>query len=235
MNEVGGNHLVFGVPEDPLEVGLAGLLHGGADLLVAGGHSRLDGQVDHGDGRCRHAEGHSGELALHFGTDQSNGLGRACGRGDDVDGCRAPTLPVLLRGTVHGLLGGRVAVNGGHEPFLNPEAFIEENMNNRCQAVGGAAGVGDDAVLGDIEFVIVDPHHDRDVLILGRCGDDDLLGTRCDMALCFLSFREKSRGLDHHVHAEILPRKSRGALLHGKALDLVSVDHEGVVLFHVGG
>ncbi len=54
-----------GVAEDALQVGLAGLLHGGADFLEAGVLGGLDGEVDDGDGRGRHAEGHAGELALH--------------------------------------------------------------------------------------------------------------------------------------------------------------------------
>src|SRR5437773_45557 len=36
MDEIGRNHLIFGVSENPLEIRLAGLLHGGADFLVTG-------------------------------------------------------------------------------------------------------------------------------------------------------------------------------------------------------
>ena len=35
--EVGGNDLLVGVAEDALELALAGLLHGRADLIVGGG------------------------------------------------------------------------------------------------------------------------------------------------------------------------------------------------------
>ena len=93
----------------------------------------------------------------------------------------APALPVLLARAVDGLLGGGVGVDGGHEAFLEAEAFLEQHMDERRQAVGGAGGVGNDVVLGRIVLVVVHAHHDRDVLVLGRGGDDDLLGAggRC--------------------------------------------------------
>ena len=56
VDEVRGDHLVGRVGEDALEISLAGVLHRGADFLVAGVLHGLDREIDHGDGRRRHAE-----------------------------------------------------------------------------------------------------------------------------------------------------------------------------------
>ena len=123
-------------------------------------------------------------------------------------------------------------MHGGHETLLDAEAFLQEDVDDGCEAVGGAAGVGDDAVLGDIKLLVVDAHDDGDVLVLGGCGDDDLLGAGGDVALGLLALGEESGRLDHDIDAEFLPGKSGGAFLHGEALDLVAIHHEGVVLFN---
>ena len=141
------DHFVGRVGEDALEVGLAGLLHGGADFLVARLLHGLDGEVDDGDGRRRHAEGHAGELALHFRANQADGLRGAGGGRDDVDRRAAAALPVLLGRAVHGLLRGGVAVDRGHQAFLDAEAFLEQHVDDRREAVRRAARVGDDVVL----------------------------------------------------------------------------------------
>ena len=235
VDEVAGNDLVLGVAEDALEVGLAGLLHGGADLLVAGGLGSLNGEVDDGNGRGRHAEGHSGELALHLGADKGNGLRGSGGGGDDVDRCGAAALPVLLGRTVDGLLGGGVAVHGGHETLLDAESFLEEDVDDGCEAVGGAAGVRDDAVLGDVELLVVHAHDDGDILVLGRSGDDHLLGSGGEVTLCLLALGEETSRLDDDIDVEILPGKGSRSFLDGEALDLVAVDYQSVVLGNLGG
>src|SRR5262249_40160673 len=149
--------------EDVLEIGRAGLLHGGADLFVAGALHRADGEVDTRDSRSGHAEGHTSELAFHFGADQADGPGGAGGAGDDVDGGAAASLPVFLAGTVHGFLRGGVAVDGGHEALFDAKAFFQKHMHHGSQAVGGATGVGDDVVIGRIVFVMVHAHDDGNV------------------------------------------------------------------------
>ena len=50
-----------------------------------------------------------------------------------------------------------------HEPFLDTEAFLEEHMNNRREAVRGATGVGNDVVLGGVVLIVIHPHYNRDV------------------------------------------------------------------------
>ena len=125
-------------------------------------------------------------------------------------------------------------MHGRHETLLDSESFLQEDMNHWSKAVGGAAGVGNDAVLGDVKFIVVHAHHDGDVLVLGRCGDDDLLGAGSDVPLGLLALGKESRGLDDNIDIEIFPRKSSRPLLHGKALDLVTVYHEHVILSNFG-
>lgn len=57
-------------------------------------------------------ESHTGELAVEFRDDLSDGLGGTSRRGDDVGGSATSSTPVLGRGTVNSLLGssGSVAI-----------------------------------------------------------------------------------------------------------------------------
>ena len=75
VNEVGGDNFVRGVFQDALEVGLAGLLHGGGDLLVAGLLGGLHREVHDGNGRRGDAEGHAGQFSLDFGADEADRFG----------------------------------------------------------------------------------------------------------------------------------------------------------------
>ena len=234
VDEVAGDDLILGVAKDALEVSLAGLLHGLADLLIAGGLGGLEGEINDRNGRGRHAERHAGELALHLRADKANGLCSSSRGGDDVDGCGAPALPVLLGRTIDSLLGGSVAVHGGHKTLLDTESFLQKDMDYGSETVGGTAGVGDDVVLRDIEFVIVNAHDDGDVLILSRSGDEHFLSTRGDVALGLLTLGEEASRLDDDVDVEILPRQSCRAFLNGEALDLVTVDHQRVVFGNLG-
>ena len=229
VDEVGRDHFILGVFQDVLEVGLGGLFHGGADLLVGGFFDGLDGEVDDADGGSGDAEGHAGQFSLDLGADEPDGFGGAGGGGDDVDGGGAATFPVLAGGAVDRLLRGRVAVDGGHEAFLDPETFLEEDVDDGGETVGGAGGVGDDVVFGGVVFGVVDAHDDGDVLAFGGGGDDDLFAAGGDVALGFVGFGEKAGGFDDEVDPQVFPRKGGGAFLDGEAFDFVAVDDEDVV------
>ena len=136
---------------------------------------------------------------------------------------------MLMAAAVHRLLRGGVGMDGGHQAFLNAKALLEEHVDERSEAVGGAARVGDDVVLGGVVLVVVHAHHDGDVLALGRGGDDDLLGTGDEVALGLLGLGEEAGGLDDDVHVVSLP----GELVRGLGaddMDVLAVDHEDVVL-----
>ena len=233
VDEVGAHHFVAGPAENALEVGLAGLLHGGADFLVAGFFFRLHGEIDHGNRWCRHAEGHAGKLALHFWDGQTDGLGGTCAAWDDVDGSAAATFPILGAWAVHRLLCGGVAVDGGHEAFCDAETFFQQNVNDWSEAVGGAGCVGDDVVISRIILLMVHAHDDGDVLFLTRSRDDDLLSTGVDVTLGLAALCEETGGLDDDVHAKFFPRQSGWTCTDGEALDLVTIDNEHVVFRHV--
>src|SRR6185437_12714656 len=64
VDEIAGDNLVGGVREDALQVRLAGLFHGGADVFVAGFLDRAHRQIDDGNRRRRHAESHTRQFAL---------------------------------------------------------------------------------------------------------------------------------------------------------------------------
>ena len=88
----------------------------------------------------------------------------------------------------------------------------------------------DDVVLAGVVLLVVDAHHDGDVFVLRRGGDDDLLRAGGDVALGLLGLGEQAGAFDHVLDAEVLPRQRGRAFLDGQALDLVAVDDEDVVL-----
>ena len=59
-------------------------------------------------------------------------------------------------------------MDGRHQAFLDAEAFLEQHVHDRRQAVRRAARVGDDVVLAGVVLLVVDAHDDGDVLALGR-------------------------------------------------------------------
>ena len=124
--EVGGNDLLVGVAEDALELALAGLLHGRADLIVGGGLFKVDGQVDDGDIQRGNAHGHTGQLAVERGDDFADGLGGAGGGGDDIVENGAAGAPVAAAAGVDRLLLGGGGVDGGHERLLDAELVVDD-------------------------------------------------------------------------------------------------------------
>ncbi len=122
-----------------------------------------------------------------------------------------------------------------HQAFFDAEAFLEQDVDDRGQAVGRATGVGDDVVLGGVVLLVVDAHDDGDVLAFARRGDDHFLGAGGDVALRLFRFGEQAGRFDDVVDAELLPGQGGRAFLDGEALDLVAVDDERVVLGDVGG
>lgn len=112
------------------------------------------------------------ELAVERGDDLADGLGGTGGRGDDVVADGTATTPVLLRGTVNGLLGSGGGVDGGHETLDDTEVVVDDLGEGR-KAVGGARRVGDDLVA---RVVLVEVHADDEHGGISRGGgDDDLL------------------------------------------------------------
>ncbi len=83
-------------------------------------------------------------------------------------------------------------------------------------------------MVGSVVEVVVDAHHDGEVLALGRCGDDHLFGPGLDVALGLLGGGEQAGGLDHDIHAEFLPRQAAG-LAGTDHFHLVAIDDDCVI------
>src|SRR5206468_11634234 len=187
VDEVAAHHFVGGVFEDAFEVGFCGLFHRSGDGRVAGFLHGAHGEIHHADGGRGNAKGHAGELALDLRADQAD-RPRSTGRGrNEVNGRATPAFPVFFAGAVHGLLGGGVAVDGGHQAFFDAKTLLEQDVNKRGQTIGGTTGVGDDVVACGIVLVVVHAHDDGDVLRLGGGGDDDLLSARQQVAMAGVS------------------------------------------------
>jgi hypothetical protein len=105
---------------------------------------------------------------------------------------------------------------------------IVQDLGKRCQAVGRAAGVADDHVLGRVVQAFVDAEDDGDVLALGRGADEDLLGAGGDMGAGLLGLGEAARGFDDDVDAEILPGQL-GRVCDLQDSDGLAVDNDRVI------
>jgi hypothetical protein len=64
-------------------------------------------------------------------------------------------------------------------------------------------------VLAAVVCPFVHAHDDRDVLVGGGCGDNDLLGTGVDVFAGRGGFGEQTRRLDHDIDSEVGPRQRR--------------------------
>jgi len=83
-------------------------------------------------------------------------------------------------------------------------------------------------VLGTIIFVIIDAHHNGDILAFGGGGNQDFLGAGIDMAFCLFRGGEQAGGFNHQLYAQLGPRQfSRGLGADDK--NIFAVDHQHIV------
>ena len=146
--------------------------------------------------------------------------------GNHDEGGGAGAAQVLVREVEDDLVVG-VAVDGGHDAATMPKVSLRD-LDDRREAVGGAAGVGDDVVLGRVVLVFVDAEHEGDVFVGGGGGDDDLLDGRAEVGLGLFGVGEEAGGLDDDLRADVGPVELGGVAL-GEDLDLLAVDGDEVV------
>ena len=202
-DDVGGDDLVFVVAE-----GLRGLgLHRGVDLLDGDVFAFNDGEEERGGaGRDGDALGGADEFAVELGDDEADGLGSAGAVRDDVGGAGTGTAEVAfaVRAIKDHLVAG-VGVDGAHDAGNDREVVIE-GFGHRGEAVGGAAGRGDDLVFRGEGFV-VDVEDDGLEVFARRSGDDDFAGASVDVGHRFVFGGVEAGAFENDVDAELAPRQ----------------------------
>ena len=116
------------------------------------------------------------ELTLELRQDERDSLGGAGGGRHNVQGGGTGATQVAVRGIQDALVTG-VGVGGGHQT-LDDAKLVVEHLDERRETVGRARGVGDNLVAVLVVFGVDTENIGRDVVTLGRGGDDNLLGAR---------------------------------------------------------
>ena len=165
----------------------------------------LERQVDDRAGRDGGADGEAVQLAVELGQHEADGLGGAGRRRDQVERGGAGAAQVGVRHVLQALVG-RVGVDRRHQAVLDADGLVGD-LRERREAVRRARRVGDDVVLVGVVLVEVDAEADRDVLALGRRGDDDLLRAAVEVLGGVLAVGEEAGRLDDDVDAEVAPRQ----------------------------
>ncbi len=224
--EVGGDDRFVGVTEDAFEFAFGSFLHGSADFFIAGFGVELAGEVNERNVGGRNADGHTGQFAVEFGQNLADSLRSTGGGRNHVFEDSASASPVLLGGTVNGLLGGCGSVDGGHETALDAELVVED-LGDRSKAVRGAGSVGHDLDAGvGLMVDTIDEHRGG---VLGRSGHDDFLCAGLDVHAGFGVFEEETGGFDNDVGADFVPLELGRILFRGEA-DLLAVDDHVVAV-----
>ena len=225
-HDVDGHDGILGVLQDALQGTFGRGLHGGVDLLGGHGLLQLHREVDHGAVGGGNAGGEAVETALELGEHEGHGTGGTGGGGDHRHGGSAGAAQILM-GKIEDLLVVGVGVNGVHVAALDAEV-LQQHLGEGSQAVGGAGGVRDDVVHLGVVLVVVDAHDDGDVLVLGRAGNDDLLGAGIQVLLRQLAGLEDAGGLYDHIHTQLAPGQVRRIAV-GKHGHVLAIHHQAVI------
>ena len=205
-----------------LQRALGSGLQQGVDLVAGGVALWRKGQVNHRDIRRRHADGRTIQLALQLGQNLAYGAGGAGGGGDHAHrgGSRTAGVAVDL---IEDLLIVGIAVDGGHQPALDPDGIVQHLGKGR-EAVGGAAGVGHDGVFGG-QLVVVDAVNHRQINALGRRRDQHALGAGSDVLAGAVAVGEEAGAFQRDIDAHCLVRQVGGVALGGDG-DAVAIDDQ---------
>ena len=99
-----------------------------------------------------------------------------------------------------------IGVYSSNQPG-NYTKSVQYYFGYRGETVGGAGGVRYDVVTGWIVVVFIDPHHNRDVLMLCRGCDYDFLCSGLQMPACKIRITEPSGSFNYVFHTHFLPRQ----------------------------
>ena len=202
--DVGADDGILGILEDAAHRAGGGSAEGVVDVLLADGLFQVGYEVGYRAHRGGDAVGDAVQLAVQFGQHYAHGAGGAGAGGDDVLRRRpgAPQIPVVA---VQKALVVGVGVDGGHQPAFYAESIVQ-HLDHGGKAVGGAGGVGDDAVRGVVQDGVVDADDDGGVGAAGRGGDDDLAGAAAaDVRRRFGGVGEAAGAFHDDVHAHFGP------------------------------
>src|SRR4030095_12457713 len=89
-------------------------------------------------------------------------------------------------------------------------------------------------MLRRVVLLVVHTHHDSNVFVLPWSGDDHLFGARGEVAFRLFAISKEAGRLDDDIDPECFPRKSLRAFLHGETLNLMTINHEKVILVELG-
>ena len=126
----------------------------------------------------------------------------------------------------HALVVG-VGVDRGHEATLDPDEVVQ-NLGDGREAVGGAAGVGDDQVVARQHIVVHTEDHGLQVALRGG-GDKHALGTGVEVRLGSVDRLEEPGAFEHDVHAHLAVRQLARLTLAGDG-DLLAVHDQRIAV-----
>ena len=125
-------------------------------------------------------------------------------------------------------------MDGRHQGLLDAELLVD-NVGQRGQAVGGAAGVGDNPHVGAVLVAVDAVNKGGGGVVLGGGRQDDFLGAALEMTTGLLRGVVGAGGLDDVLRAAVRP-VDHGRVRLAVYLDLAAIDHQiaAGVLDHAG-
>ena len=198
MVEVGTDERLIGEIQDTFHRAFRSRLECSIQLFCRRVALGREYEIDQADIRGRHANRRTIQFPLQIRQHQSDRARCAGGGGDHV--LRTATGPpqILVNLVEHALIV-RIAVDRGHEPTFDPDRVVQD-LGNRRQAIGGAAGIRNDIIVSR-QRILIDPEDDRLGHAGCRRGDQHLLGARLDMGARGFIRLEKAGAFQHDIDA----------------------------------
>jgi hypothetical protein len=137
-----------------------------------------------------------------------------------------PAARVLVD-LVEDLLVVGIGMDRRHQPALDADRVVEHLGEGR-QAIGGAAGVGDDdVILG--QLVVIDAKHHGQIDFLARSRYQHPLGAGIKVLLAARTVGEKAGAFERDVDAIGLVRQIGGVAL-GSHMDALAIDDQVIAI-----